>query len=113
MLPHFIVYNISNSRRVVYYGDPNQSVDDAIIRHQQATTPLEVAVCLYDPCPVDSDDDNDVEFSDYAILVANWLKNDCTKPDWCSGADLNYSGAVDHSDLLIFVKHWLSDCCTQ
>jgi len=88
-------------------------VDVAVIRHQQATTPLEVAVYLYDPCPLDFDDNNGVELSDYARLAGNWRENDCTEPDWCSEADLDYSGAVDFSDLLIFVKYWLSYCYTQ
>ena len=70
-----------------------------------------MAMRSYEPCLVDFDDNNDVDFSDYAKLAENWQVNDCNEPDWCSGTDLNYSGAVDFSDLSTFTKCWLNNCC--
>lgn len=55
----------------------------------------------------DFDDDDDVDFADYAPVGNNWMAG-CTSPDWCGGTDINRSGAVDLDDLRIFAESWLS-----
>lgn len=52
--------------------------------------------------------DGVVNFFDYAILARNWLDKDCNDPNWCEGADLDFSTVVDFNDLQIFVSNWLA-----
>lgn len=57
--------------------------------------------------PGDMDNDNDVDFIDYAIFAPHWFEQDCNYPTWCEGTDLDYSGRVDFNDLAIFTESWL------
>jgi hypothetical protein len=41
------------------------------------------------------------------LLGLNWQRTDCTKPDNCSGTDLDAGGYVDISDLKLFAEYWL------
>jgi hypothetical protein len=48
-----------------------------------------------------------VEDLDY--FVGRWLADDCTSTNnYCGGADINSSGAVDLGDYAIFAQHWLA-----
>ncbi len=53
------------------------------------------------------DDDDDVDFVDYAPVGNNWMVG-CDEPDWCGGTDIDHSGTVDLNDLRIFAESWLS-----
>ncbi len=55
----------------------------------------------------DFDDDDDVDFLDYAPVSGNW-DNNCVGPGWCGGTDLDHSGKVDYNDLGLFTDAWLS-----
>jgi hypothetical protein len=55
----------------------------------------------------DFNDDGIVNFEDFAVLGLNWQRTDCTKPQNCSGADLDADGYVDISDLKLFAEYWL------
>jgi len=55
----------------------------------------------------DFDDDGIVNFEDFAVFGSNWQRNDCTKPQNCSGADLDADGYVGISDLKLFAEYWL------
>jgi sulfite oxidase len=55
-------------------------------------------------CP-DFDGRNPVNFSDFAILAANWNR---TQPNLVG--DLDHNGNVNVYDLRIFVVYWLSNC---
>ena len=55
---------------------------------------------------VDLNNDSEVDFSDFAVLVDNWMDT-CFSPDWCQGSDLNSSGKVDARDLRNLANHWL------
>lgn len=57
--------------------------------------------------PADIDQSNTVDFLDYCILANNWMAEDCSYPDWCSGCDLNKSGIVNAGDLELFCADWL------
>jgi hypothetical protein len=48
-----------------------------------------------------------VDWLDLSTLVDNWLREDCTIPDWCEGADLNVSTNVDFYDFAEFANNWL------
>ena len=58
-------------------------------------------------CPGDFDLDEDVDILDLATFVENWLRQDCTIPDWCEGADLDVSSNVDFYDFAEFANNWL------
>ena len=53
------------------------------------------------------DDDNDVDFLDYAPVGNNW-DNNCVSPGWCGGTDFDHNGKVDCNDLRVFAEAWLS-----
>lgn len=48
------------------------------------------------------------DLSDFVSLSHYWLRTDCNAGNqYCRGADLNRSGAVDFADLLLFCERWL------
>ena len=53
---------------------------------------------------------NGVDTDDLMYYVDHWLIGVCS-PDnnYCGGADLNYSGAVDLADFVIFAENWLKE----
>ncbi|MGD0077294.1 MAG: GLUG motif-containing protein [Sedimentisphaerales bacterium] len=53
----------------------------------------------------DSDNDKDVDFSDFAELANKWMQADSTL--YCGGTDLTGDGLVDLNDLAAFVQNWL------
>jgi hypothetical protein len=45
---------------------------------------------------------------DLEFFVGRWLSDGCTSANnYCGGADLNSSGAVDLADYVVFAQHWL------
>ena len=84
-----------------YYGEGGDEV----------TLPLSIAEREFDvadPRPVgDFDLDCRVDWTDFAMFVANWLDDSCAEPGWCGGADLDHSGQVGWGDFGIFAAHWL------
>jgi hypothetical protein len=51
---------------------------------------------------------NGVGVEDLSILVLNWLRVDCGESNqFCGGADMNVSGAVDWVDFAAFAGHWM------
>ena len=49
-----------------------------------------------------------VLYADPLVTISeNWLREDCVAEDWCSGADLDYSGNVDLHDFMLLADHWL------
>ena len=58
------------------------------------------------PTP-DMDGSGDVNFADYSLFAAQWMRTDCND---CNGADFTNDGNnVDYNDLDIFVDNWLRD----
>jgi hypothetical protein len=55
----------------------------------------------------DLNKDDAVNISDLAWFCYHWLEQDCNQPNWCGGADLNYSESVDFLDFAIFAQNWL------
>jgi hypothetical protein len=55
----------------------------------------------------DFDNDGIVSFEDFAVLGSNWQRTDCSKPENCSGTDLDTDGDVDYIDLKSFADFWL------
>ena len=53
------------------------------------------------------DSTDDVDFQDFAALASKWPEVDCNEPDWCSRADIDFSGDVGFSDLKILTENWL------
>ncbi|MGA2092508.1 MAG: GLUG motif-containing protein [Sedimentisphaerales bacterium] len=53
----------------------------------------------------DSDNDKDVDFSDFATLAGKWIQADSTL--YCGGSDLTGDGFVDLEDLYAFAENWL------
>jgi hypothetical protein len=54
--------------------------------------------------------DGIVNFTDQAILVLYWLRDDCSaNNDWCDGADLTFDGYVNSDDLDAFYECWLAE----
>jgi hypothetical protein len=54
----------------------------------------------------DFNQDNFVDFLDFAILANYWLDT-CSGPDWCESSDLDQNGVVNFNDLRIFAEYWL------
>ena len=50
-----------------------------------------------------------VSFSDLFVLTENWLRTDCSDPDWCNHADKDMSGAVDFRDFANLAASWWSN----
>jgi hypothetical protein len=51
-----------------------------------------------------------VNMKDLSAFVQRWLESDCASSnDYCSGADMDASGAVDMKDYALFASHWLKD----
>jgi hypothetical protein len=49
-----------------------------------------------------------VNFVDYAYFATRWSTAGCSSSNnFCGGADMNFSGAVDIQDIAIFVDNWL------
>ena len=68
-------------------------------------------ICQEDP---DIDGSGLVDLSDFAMLAAKWLKNDCDcYGTCCDGADLNNDETVDIDDLEIFTNNWLFSSLTE
>ena len=68
------VYNNLTFHRIVFYEAPDQTVDTASVRHQQAMSPLEVTVTALNPPPpvfVDDDAPNDEAPDDPTISDPN------------------------------------------
>jgi hypothetical protein len=55
----------------------------------------------------DLNGDCEVSATDLALLAGNWLRSDCIAPDWCGGADIDTSSAVDSQDLAAQTDNWL------
>jgi hypothetical protein len=48
-----------------------------------------------------------VDFYDFVVLGDYWLDDSCSEPDWCEGADIDWSTSVDIEDLYTLAKDWL------
>ncbi len=59
-------------------------------------------------CLPDLDNNGNVDFKDYTILIKNWQREDCTEPIVCDAADMDYSGMVDVNDLKMIIETWLN-----
>lgn len=55
----------------------------------------------------DLNGDKVVNFTDFAIVGKHWLDTDCNDPNWCEGADLDWSKDVGFPDLQILANNWL------
>ena len=55
----------------------------------------------------DFNNDDIVNYSDFAIFSTNWLDDDCSDPNWCDGTDIDADGVVDVNDLALFANFWL------
>jgi hypothetical protein len=65
----------------------------------------------YYEVPVNADiagDNGRVDIRDLAELGFHWRRTGCGEPNWCGGADLDRSGAVDFGDLYLLSGNWLS-----
>ena len=51
--------------------------------------------------------DGIVNLLDFSLLANKWKDSSCVSSDWCSGADIDHSGAVGIDDILIMAEHWL------
>jgi hypothetical protein len=52
-----------------------------------------------------------VDFEQFATFAQYWLHTACSSSNnWCGGADLNKSTAVDMIDVDLFVQQWLYSC---
>ncbi len=55
----------------------------------------------------DFNGDHLVNLTDFSRFAAQWLKSDCSGPNWCDHADLDRDGSVGLSDLRLFSDFWL------
>jgi len=52
-------------------------------------------------------DDNRVDFVDFAMLAWHWQETGCSDPNRCEGTDLDTDNDVDANDLKLFTEYWL------
>jgi hypothetical protein len=52
--------------------------------------------------------DGIVDFGDFAVFAAQWLKTKCNQTDWCGGADFDRSSEVNAGDLADLARNWLA-----
>jgi hypothetical protein len=83
--------------------DNTSMVRNEIKRAQLMTKTLQWQINVVRP---DFNQDNSVDFLDFAILANHWLDT-CSEPDWCESSDLDQNGVVNFNDLQIFVESWL------
>ena len=55
------------------------------------------------------DDEDIINFPDFAVFSSYWQDNNCPQSNWCWGSDFNRSGMVDSADLKVFAEHWLGE----
>ncbi|MHC4693390.1 MAG: hypothetical protein ACYS67_11675, partial [Planctomycetota bacterium] len=55
------------------------------------------------------DDEDIINFPDFAVFSSYWRDNNCPQSNGCGGSDFNRSGMVDSADLKIFAEHWLGE----
>ena len=62
----------------------------------------------YAAIPADLDLSNTVDFLDFSKFSTYWQQTECNESNnWCNGADINHSSAVDLSDLSILTENWM------
>ncbi|MBN2138590.1 MAG: lamin tail domain-containing protein [Sedimentisphaerales bacterium] len=66
---------------------------------------------LYDvieliPCSGDLNHDCKVDFGDWGEFGEYWDRT-CSAPDWCDGADMDFSTTIDAVDLELLAQQWL------
>lgn len=55
----------------------------------------------------DFNNDNIVNFADFAQFVSCWQQNELDDSDLCKTTDLNQNGKVEIDDLWLFTEYWL------
>jgi hypothetical protein len=50
--------------------------------------------------------DEKVDFSDLSVLAANWLRNNCVRPSWCSGSDWDQNTKINFADFALLLSNW-------
>jgi hypothetical protein len=55
------------------------------------------------------DDDWLTDIDDLQIFGEQWLRTDCSCPDFCEEADINQDGRVDLQDLSVICEMWLKE----
>ena len=48
-------------------------------------------------------------FERLGLLSSQWLRADCSEPDWCEGADIDQDSEVNFNDFAFMAFHWLED----
>jgi hypothetical protein len=48
-------------------------------------------------------------FEYLAFLSSQWLRADCSKPDWCQGADIDQDSVVNLYDYAIIAEQWMEE----
>jgi hypothetical protein len=51
--------------------------------------------------------DGVVDWADVNLLCEEWLFEDCSADNWCSGADIDESNGVDFADFALLTRNWL------
>lgn len=54
-------------------------------------------------------DDWITDMDDMQIFAEQWLRTDCSCPDFCEHADINQDGRVDMEDLSVICEMWLME----
>ena len=52
-------------------------------------------------------------FEHLAFLSSQWLREDCSKPDWCQDADIDQDSVVNLYDFAFMAYQWLEDNLAQ
>ncbi len=56
--------------------------------------------------PGDLNNDRAVNISDLAVLVSDWLRDDCILPTWCDFNDINWDKDISLLDYQTLARHW-------
>jgi uncharacterized repeat protein (TIGR01451 family) len=90
------------------YWEPDIEMEDRVFDgNYDGVAKVDMGADEYYRSRGDLNADECVNFLDYAFLMSKWL-NTCTAGNqWCSGADINHSLAVNGADLYFVAKDWL------
>jgi hypothetical protein len=101
--PNISTLTVGLHEVLVTVTDNTSMVRNEIKRAQLMTKSLQWQINVVKP---DLNQDNYVDFLDFAIFANYWLGT-CSGPDWCKSSDLDQNGVVNFNDLRIFVEYWL------
>ena len=78
-----------------------------LVEYQETQVTPVASLILHQFANCDFNNDNNVNFADFAKLSAYWLRTDCDTVNNCDETDLSADGIINFVDLMYFADFWL------